>query len=337
MIKFGIIGCGSISGVHAAAIENIEEAKIVACCDTDEVRGRKFAEKNNCQYFKNYPDLLKQELDVVTIATPHYLHKEMSIAALKAGKHVICEKPMAISSEEAQQVIEVANASNRHYAVCFQNRFNESFIECKRRIEAQEFGKLRGMKCELTWKRDAAYYAAANWKGSWQTEGGGVLINQAIHTLDAISWLFEQPYRVKGKIMTSLLDGVVEVEDAAMATAQLADHTPIVIFASNDYSTDANPVMTFDFEKATVALTMQDLIIDGEIVEDQKIVQTTNKKNIWGNGHNRFVRAFVNQINGVADPLIPNLAKNDAKNAIDLLTGIYKSSAVDQWIKLSNN
>lgn len=331
MIKFGVIGCGAISGTHAAAIESIEQAELVACCDSDVEKGQRFALKHNCRYYQDYHALLASDVDVVTIATPHYLHKEMSIAALKADKHVICEKPMALTEIEADDIILARQASNRHYAVCFQNRFNPSFVELKRRIKEQHFGKLNGMKCEVTWKRDAAYYAAADWKGSFAKEGGGVLINQAIHTLDAISWLFSQPYRVKGKVMTSLLEGIVEVEDAAMATAQLADATPIVIFASNDYSSDPMPTMTFDFEKATVELTMEELRIDGKVVQADEVTEAESKKNVWGNGHQRFFRAFTNQLLDVPDPLIPNLANEDAKNAIALLRGIYRSDANGRW------
>lgn len=334
MIKFGIIGCGSISGVHAAGIEKIPEATIVACCDIDEEKGQRFAEEHHCRYFKDYHELISSNVDVVTIATPHYLHQEMSIGALKAGKNVLCEKPMAISVAEANEIMDVVTKSNRQYAVCFQNRFNESFYTLKELVERKAFGNLKGLKCELTWKRDAAYYAQASWKGKWATEGGGVLINQAIHTLDAISWLLGPVKSVKGKIMTSLLEDIVEVEDAAMATAKLVDGTPVVIFASNDYSSDPMPLMTFDFEKAIVELTMSELRVNGEVYHKQAVTSEKNKKEIWGNGHQRFIQAYVNQLLGVEDPLSHYLAEADARNSICLLEGIYHSNTSNQWENL---
>lgn len=335
MIRFGIVGCGAISGVHGDSIESIPEAAMVACCDIDEKKGLAFAEKYHCEYFKNYEDLINSDVDVVTIATPHYLHKEMTIAALNAGKNVLCEKPMSISVEEADDIIKASEHSTGKYVVCFQNRFNDSFITLKRMISSGKLGKLKGLKCELTWKRDAAYYGRADWKGKWTTEGGGVLINQAIHTLDSISWLVSQPATVKGKIMTSLLEGIVEVEDAAMAMAKLVDGTPIVIFASNDYSSDPLPTMTFDFEKAEVFLTMAELKIDGKTYQEQEIISEENKKMVWGNGHRRFIQTYVNQLLGIEDNLAVNLAGKDGRNSIELLTKIYKSSANNTWENLS--
>ncbi|WP_071130805.1 Gfo/Idh/MocA family protein [Enterococcus timonensis] len=331
MIKFGIIGCGSISGIHAAAIQKIEGAKITACCDINIEKGLIFASRNQCQYYYDYQELLASDVDIVTIATPHFLHKEMVLAALQAEKHVICEKPMAVTIEEANEIIKATADSDCLYAVCFQNRFNPSFIELKHLIDGEQLGHLKGLKCELTWKRNKEYYQSAKWKGSWEKEGGGVLINQAIHTLDAISWLIEQPTRVKGKIMTSLLEDVIEVEDAAMATAQMADGVPVVIFASNDYSSDPTPLMTFDFEEGLVELTMNDLRIDGNLIKSSGNSQEEGKKDVWGDGHQRFYRAFVNQLKGIEDPLIPLLAHADAKNALELLTRIYQSNATNKW------
>lgn len=337
MLKFGIIGCGAIANAHVDAIASIPDAQLVACCDIDQAKLQDFAARHaGLRTYLNYCDLLASDVDVVTIATPHYRHAEMTIAALAANKHVICEKPMAKTVSETDAVLAAAQASRGTYTVCFQNRFNPSFITFKQLLAQGELGQLKGVKCELTWHRDAAYYQAADWKGRWATEGGGVLINQAIHTLDALCWLCGQPRRVKGRIMTSLLDGAVEVEDAAMATVALPHQVNAVVFATNDYSSDPDPVMTFDGTKGTARLTMHALHINNQLIEDHVDDVVAGKKAVWGDGHRRLFRAFVNRIEGIDDPLIKYLPQADGREALALLTGIYQSSASGNWIELAH-
>lgn len=336
MIRFGIIGCGAISSVHVANLIQIEHATLVACCDIDNQRGQAFAKKNDCLFYHNYHQLLANPLiDAVIIATPHYLHAKMSIDALDAGKHVLCEKPMAVSIEEARQVIKVSQQCGCIYAVCFQNRFNPSFVKLKNMIDQQLFGELKGIKCEVTWCRNADYYAQAIWKGTWQKEGGGVLINQAIHTLDAIAWLIKPFTKVKGKIMTSLLENKIEVEDAAMATALIGD-IPVVIHTSNNYSSSPAPIITLDYTHALIEVSMEELVVNGKIIGSQQIKDDKIKKAQWGNGHTQLTQTFINKIIGRNDPLVTFLPQEDALNALKLVLGIYQSNRENSWIVLEN-
>jgi Predicted dehydrogenases and related proteins len=334
MIRFGIIGCGNISGTHAEAIELIDEAVLVACCDNNQAKGEQFAREHDCLFYKDYHELLASgDIDAVIIATPHYLHGSMTIAAFQANKHVICEKPMALSVSEANEVL-AARVAHLEYAVCYQNRFNASYIELKKLIDQQTFGTLKGIKCELTWQRNRQYYQAAPWKGTWSEEGGGVLINQAIHTLDVISWMIELPTKIKGKIMTSLLAETIEVEDAAMATALIRDRIPVVIHASNNYSSDPSPTVTFDFAQAQVVLTSEELLVNGvaQVLPDEKVSSVA--KAYWGSGHQRFVRAFVNKLVAKADSDCDLLASSDALNSLKMVCGIYESDRKNQWVSL---
>ena len=334
MIRFGIIGCGNISGTHAEAIALIDEAVLVACCDNNQGKGERFAREHDCLFYKDYHELLaSEEVDAVIIATPHYLHGSMTQAAFQANKHVICEKPMALSVVEAKAVL-AAQPPHLEYAVCYQNRFNASYIELKKRLEKQAFGALKGIKCELTWQRNRQYYQEAPWKGTWAEEGGGVLINQAIHTLDVISWMIELPTKIKGKIMTSLLEDMIEVEDAAMATALIQERIPVVIHASNNYSSDPAPSVTFDFEFAQVVLTSEQLLVNGVAQALPQENVSTVAKAYWGAGHQRFIRAFVNRLMGKADPAVELLATADALDSLKMVCGIYESDRKNQWISL---
>lgn len=335
MIRFGIVGCGNISGTHAEAVRRIQQAELIACCDNNENKGRLFAEKNKCIFFSSFQTMLKDaEIDAVIIATPHYLHGEMTKQAFAAGKHVLCEKPMAITVSEAESVIEMWQRQELMYAVCYQNRFNPSFLRLKEMIDMKCFGELKGIKCELTWHRGSDYYNVANWKGSWSEEGGGVLINQAIHTLDVVTWMVKLPNRLKGKIMTTLLEGIVEVEDAAMATAIIDDETPVVIYASNNYSSDPAPTVTFDFENANVVLTADRLLVDDRELPLAQSRKSQVAKNYWGSGHLRLIQAFVNQLEEVSDSEARYLAGADALESLKMVCGIYQSDREDRWITL---
>lgn len=335
MIRFGIIGCGAISAAHAAAIQKIADAKFVACCDIDEVKGKHFAVANTCHYYHDYQALLADPaVDVVTIATPHDLHAPMSIAALKAGKHVVCEKPMAINAASAKQVSKVAAQSDRVYVVCYQNRFNPSMVRLKQLLQAKTFGALEAMTCRLNWHRDAAYYSLAAWKGTWAHEGGGVLINQAIHTLDAVCWLAAKPLRIKGKIMTTLLTDTIEVEDMAMAVAVLPGEIPVVISASNDYALNPDPVIEMVFETAQVSLSASQLVVNGEVQALPKLKAAVGKA-YWGTGHERLLRAVIHRIQGVPDELDDHLASLDANDSLAMVLGIYQSNATGEWQSLA--
>lgn len=336
MIRFGIIGCGNISSTHADAINSLENAELTACCDINKEKGETFAAKNHCRFYPDFQELLlAEDIDVVTIATPHYLHKEVSIAALQARKHVICEKPMATNTADAKEIIQVAKNSKKLYTVCFQNRFNASTVELKKMLSQKKFGKLKGIKSEITWHRNEAYYAEADWKGRRATEGGGVLINQAIHMLDEVCWLIEKPQKIKGMVLTSLLEGIIEVEDAAMATAVMPNGVPWVIHTSNNYSQDPSPSITFDFETASVRLTTEALFVDNELIFLQNFDENANGKVYWGSGHRTLFKTFMNKLLGKRDPLTDYLADTDALESLQVVCGIYASSELNQWIELT--
>lgn len=335
MIRYGIIGCGEISGIHADSIAKIEEASLVACCDIDEGKGLLFAKNNHCALYNDYEKLIdSSDIDAVIIATPHFLHADMTIRALNAGKNVLCEKPMAITLEDIKRVKNACQKTDTLYAVCFQNRFNASFVKLKEMMKTSSFGPLRGIKGELTWDRDQSYYDLARWKGTWSKEGGGVLMNQAIHTLDAITWLVSPVKKVSGRIMTSLLEGRIEVEDNAMVTAIVGD-IPVIFFASNSYSQSPPPKLTFDFDNAIVELTMEQLSVNGQSIDTELIVKNDIRKEQWGNGHLRLLRAFTNQLESVDDDLIPYLPQaTDADEAVKFVLGVYQSDKEKKWITL---
>ncbi|KAF1299615.1 hypothetical protein BAU15_02940 [Enterococcus sp. JM4C] len=335
MLHFGIIGCGGIARTHALGLVTVANVELKACCDTDEKKGEAFSREFNCQFYRSYQEMLQDSsIDAVIIATPHYLHAKMSIAALTNKKHVLCEKPMATTLEDAKRVLQVAASESVQYHVCYQNRFNPSFVQLKEWVMAEKFGKLRGIRGILTWCRKADYYDSSDWKGTWVKEGGGVLINQAIHSIDAITWLVGIPQKIKGEIMTSLLDEVIEVEDTAMATAIMNPDIPLTLYATNSYSQNATPEIVFDYEEATVTLTNEELFVDGKKVEIQTSTGTASGKDYWGNGHQQLLRTFSHELEGQENPLRACLASEDAVDSLSVVLAIYESAKIKQWVSI---
>lgn len=338
MINFGIIGCGSISKIYVESLSKIENANLISACDSNVEKGLFFSKKNNLNFFMDYKKMIiENNIDAVIIATPHYLHKEMTLFALEAGKHVICEKPMAINIDEATQITNFVNKSCLHYTVSYQNRFNKSSIIMKEYFDSKRFGNLIGAKCEVTWHRDFFYYKESEWKGKLKYEGGGVLINQAIHTIDLICWIVGLPLKVKGSTMTALLESYIEVEDNAIAVALFEDETPLLITASNNFSSNPNPTITFEFEKAVIVLDSENLIIDNQKIDlnlNMENIDNSSYKSYWGNGHTKLIQAFTNKILGNStcdENILPN---TDAILSLKVVCGIYESNTSKDWVFL---
>ena len=188
--RVGIIGCGNIFPMHAIPVTAQENAELVAVCDVKEDRARAKAEEFNCAYYLDYQEMIDQEnLDVVHICTPHYLHAPMAIYAAKKGVHVLTEKPMAIKLEDAKAMIAAAEKNDVVLGVIFQNRYNPGSKLIKKALDSGELGGVISCKLSVTWQRTDEYYSQSDWKGTWDKEGGGVVIDQAIHTLDLARWL----------------------------------------------------------------------------------------------------------------------------------------------------
>ena len=186
-----LIGCGGISKCHLNAIEQLgkDAVELTAVADIIEQRAEKTASEHSCRAYTDYEEMLREEKpDVVHICTPHYLHVPMAVNALSQGINVVLEKPCAISVDGIKELTAAEKASSARLAVCFQNRYNESAIFAKKLIDSGEYGKVTGADALVKWQRDESYYNADEWRGTKSQEGGGVMINQAIHTHDLMKY-----------------------------------------------------------------------------------------------------------------------------------------------------
>ncbi len=222
-IGFGIIGVGNIAPLHAEAIKNTTDAQLVAVATRDQTRGKAFADKYGCDLNADYHDLIaRPDTNVIAICTPHYLHAPMTIDSASAGKHVLCEKPMARSTAECDAMISACERGGVYLGIIFQSRFDPLTRKLKSLIDSTVLGRLLWVSANTIWYRSDEYYRSGPWRGTLDQEGGGVLINQAIHAIDLLLWLTGMPMRVTARIRT--LNHSIEVEDGVLAALEYADN-----------------------------------------------------------------------------------------------------------------
>jgi predicted dehydrogenase len=215
-LRYGIIGAGNIASVHATAIQNVPDAELVAVADNVLDHAQALVKQFGGVAYQDYQDLLaRPDVDIVTLCVPHFLHAPITLAAAAAGKHILSEKPMAILLAECDTMIAACKKAGVNLGVIFQGRFEPLAIQLKTAIDSGELGRLLWVSANVFWHRTDEYYSSAPWRGTWAKEGGGVLINQAIHALDLLLWLTGTPSRVTGQFRT--LNHQIEVEDCAMA------------------------------------------------------------------------------------------------------------------------
>ncbi len=245
MKKFGvgIIGCGAIFGVHAFPLHTIENVEVKAVCDVKpaarETAGRLF----DCEAYEDYHDLLKRpDIDVVHVLTPHYLHAPMVIAAADAGKHVLSEKPMSITIEDARAELEAGKRNGVTIGVISQNRYNSASVAIKRALEDGSLGRVIGQRIILSWFKPNEYYQNSDWHGTWDKEGGSLIIDQSIHVLDLARWFVNDQITTIQASIDNLNHPVIETEDTAHGLIKYGNGVQSVFFATNNYTYNS-PVM----------------------------------------------------------------------------------------------
>lgn len=283
-----IIGLGVIGKVHAEVLFDQKE-NVVALCDIDLSKAQLVKDKyfNNAKIYSSYEEMLSSEkLDVVHICTPHNLHASMCIYALNKNVNVFCEKPLAINFKEIEDIIKAEKSSKAILGVCHQNRYLKQNIFLKENAKKYGFINAYGT---LLWNRDKDYYSQDAWRGKKATEGGGVMINQALHTLDILEWVMGEPSEVVSSVNNLTLNGVIDVEDTAVSI--FSGGANFSFFASNG-SKESFPIeMTFIGNGVKVKVFENSLLINGKI----KTFKTDNKvygKACYGTGHKLIIKDF---------------------------------------------
>lgn len=328
-LRAAVIGCGAISETHIASILNTKDAVVEAVCDIKEDIAKYTAKKYNCKYYTDYKKLIDElHPDVVHICLPHYLHAPVSIYALEHGCNVLCEKPMAISAKDAEMMLKTATKTGKVLEIIFQNRYNNASRFIKETIVSGRLGKVMGAKACVCWQRSDEYYSNSDWRGKILTEGGGVCVNQAIHTLDLMLWFVaKKPIRVNANINTFAHD--IEVEDEADGIIIFDDNTRANFWFTNNYCKNApveievvceNGIAVMNGDSAEIFLS------DGETLtstkKDDEYIIYENNKSYWGVSHVRQVREFYAYISEQKPMLVNSF---DAFETHKVMCAILKS------------
>lgn len=216
LVRYAIIGCGLIAHKHALALKETPEAKLVACCSSDMADAQRFADQYGLEAFDTYEDLLEcKEIDAVSLCTPSGLHTPQALQALAAGKHVLMEKPMSLTLKEADELIDAQDKSPCKVGIISQFRFAPAVQEVKRAIDLGAFGHIVSGSLQMKYYRSAEYYASGAWRGTWDMDGGGALMNQGIHGIDIFRYLMGPAKNLTGYARTLTHD--IQVEDSAVA------------------------------------------------------------------------------------------------------------------------
>ncbi|MCP4482331.1 MAG: Gfo/Idh/MocA family oxidoreductase [bacterium] len=208
-LKVALIGCGRISYKHVEAINNNKnKLKLVAACDLINKR----AQEKGVPVFEDYRDVLKEDIDIVTIATDSGSHAKIALAALNEGKHVIVEKPMALSSDDADKMIKAATNNKVKLSISHQNRFNPTVQKLREAVEKKRFGKLIAGNARILWNRGKNYYEQASWRGTY-AQDGGCLMNQCIHNIDLLQWMMGSKVEKVNAMIGNFTHSYIEAED----------------------------------------------------------------------------------------------------------------------------
>lgn len=307
--RIGLVGYGDVSVVHIDAIAAIDGLELIAVADTDPAARERAAAELGVPTYPSVEALLDAErVDAVHVTTPHDEHVGPSLAALSRGVHVLQEKPLAHTLEEGERLVEALAAASApradggagpaKVAICFQNRYNRASQELHRLLTSGELGAVRGAYASVVWTRTADYYAAKPWRGSASRSGGGLLINQAIHTLDLVQWLLGPVERTEGQVSQRKFAGVTEVEDTAELLLHHASGVTTTFFATLTAPV-ARPVeLEVETENAYLELrsgTGGGLTVrwkDGRVDTFSDRVATAGGRAYWGVSHEELIRDF---------------------------------------------
>ena len=317
-VKFGIIGTGMIAAVHADALKQLDNAELVMVYDKIPEKAKAFAEKYNCQYESNFDKFLASDIEAVTIATPSGLHGEVAIPAIKAGKHILCEKPLETTVSKAKDLVRACEIANVRLSAVFQSRYSRSVQLIKKAVDEGRFGQPVLASASIRWFRSPEYFKNATWRGTWALDGGGALMNQGIHTADLLIYFNGDVSEVSAHT-TNVLHKSIEVEDTVVAMLR--------------------------FKNGSLGVLEDDRIIRWEFVDERPEDEEIRTSGALGEGlqggskdpaaitcegHRRQISELAEAILNGSGLTTPGA---EGKRVIELICAVYKSAQSGESIK----
>ncbi len=358
-LRFGIMGCGGVGPTHAGALLRIEEAQIVATADVIPQRAGDLAAKLNLTkiYDSDQAMLADPEIDVVCICTPSGMHADHSVRAMRAGKHVVVEKPMEIALDACDRMIAAARETGKKLTVISQHRFDPATILVKEAVDSGKLGKIILATASVKWWRKQHYYDVANWRGTWAGDGGGSLMNQGVHTVDILQWLTGGIESVFGHTMTAA--HTIETEDIAVAALKFNCGAVGTLTASTAafpgsparieiFGTEGSAIiegdrlkqMTFkNGESFTPEAAASDAVSVAQggtaSVKDEATRRAafSDKKAGWGDAHRAQIMDLIHAIRTDTQPLMNGPA---ARKPVEVVLSIYESARTGQMVNVAD-
>jgi len=338
MLKVGIIGCGNIFTMHATSADNLPNAKIVAVCDIKKDRADKAAKKYGAKAYYDYEEMINDaSIDVVHICVPHYMHPIISKYAIEHKINVLCEKPISINYSDGLQNVNLAEEKGVKYGIIFQCRYNDTSRLIKENLENGKLGKVISARVVLTWCKPDSYYSLSDWKGTWDKEGGGVIIDQAIHSLDLANWFInDEPIKVQASI-SNRGHSIMEVDDTGEGFIQYKNGATLSFWAMNNYGCDEPIEIRLLCEKGKAVMSYDEAEItfnDGTVLTAKQQtdgIYYEGGKEYWGFRHIRQIADFYDAVENNRQP---DISGKEALKIQRIICAIYKSGKTNTAVYL---
>lgn len=344
-LGFGIIGCGMIANFHARALADTEGAELIGCTSHSPASADRFVSEFGGEAFASLDAMLADpRIDAVSICTPSGVHLDPALAAAQAGKHVFVEKPLEITLERCDQIINACESAGVKLGVAFQSRFHESSKLMKEAVDTGRFGKVAMGDAYVKWYRSQEYYDSGAWRGTWEFDGGGALMNQAIHSVDLLTWMMG-PVTEISAFMETRAHERIEVEDVAVATLRFANGGLGVIEAT----TAAYPG---SLKRIEISGSHGTAILEEEDIKSWEFADPTDRDEevrremagrtqsgggaadpaaIGHHGHTALFTDFVRAIDQDDEPLVNG---HEGRRSVEIIRGIYASAQQGKTIQL---
>ena len=337
-VGIAMAGSGMIAGVHLAALKEIPDARIVGAWSLPPEETQRFSVQHQIRGYRSYDELLAdREVQAVTICLPSGHHADYGMRAASAGKHVIVEKPIDVTIAKARALIETCRKNDRRLSVIFQNRFTPAARKLRKALDQGLLGRLILGDAYVKWYRSPAYYTSNAWRGTKAIDGGGALINQAIHTIDLLQWMMGGAKRLCGLARTST--HTIESEDLGVAVVEFSNGAVGVIEGSTAIQPGFKERIEIHGQKGSVILEGGNITAwkvegcnEADYVDEQKVSYgSTSSPAISHVNHKAQLEEIVASIQKNTDSSVNG---EEGLKSLQIVLGIYESSAKGQWIEL---
>lgn len=331
MRKFAIIGCGRIAERHALQISRV--AKLVAVCDIDIEKARLLANTYNLAYFDNVETMLiaLPEIEIVSICTPNYLHAEHSILALNHGKHVLCEKPLAIHVADAQKIIEAADLNHKKLFVVKQNRYNPPIVALKSLLNDNKLGNINSFQINCFWNRPDEYYISS-WKGNKEMDGG-TLFTQFSHFIDLLFWLLGDVKSVKATI-SNFQHNKIDIEDAGVVLFEMSSGAiGTMNYNVNTFKKNMEGSITLFGEKGTIKIggqylnTIEYQSIEGQHIDLNEMGNPANDYGFYQGSMSNHDKVYENLLKAIDETDSQFASAHEGLKTVEIIEMIFEAAS----------